>query len=76
MTISEIEEKYMKNLELCSTEELNLFNLLCSMLNYQSSTEETIISSEIVLNCLDTRNRLHLFVQHLEVSYPRPTKNA
>ena len=29
MTISELEEKYMGSCELCSTEELKLFHLLC-----------------------------------------------
>jgi len=78
MTISELEEKYMCSCELCSKEELDLFHLLCSMLQYQKDKTETIISTEIVCNCLNVAiseipkdiKAIHPFMQHLELRIP------
>nr|CRY96007.1 hypothetical protein [uncultured prokaryote] len=79
MTISELEEKYMGSCELCSTEELKLFHLLCSMLQYQKEKTKTIISTEIVCNCLNVSiseipkdlKVIHPFMQHLELRIPK-----
>lgn len=78
MNITEIEEIYMGSCELCSKEELDLFHLLCSMLQYQQDKTETIISTEIVCNCLNISiseipkdiKAIHPFMQHLELRIP------